>query len=140
MRIMGIDPGDRRIGIAISDETGMIANPVGVVEHISRHANAVEILRQAELLSAEKIIIGLAYDEDGTPSLSGRKSIRLGDEIKSISQIQVVYVDEYGSTNLAQQTAREMGIKRSARQGHRDEIAAVVILQTYLDQIRPESL
>ncbi len=140
MRVLGIDPGEKNIGLAVSDETGLVANPVGVIRHVSRHADALEILRQAGNLEVEHIVIGLAFDPEGIPSPSGRKSIRLGDEIKSLSQIEVTYMDEYGSTNLAQQTAREMGIRHSSRKGHRDEIAAVIILQAYLDQSYPESI
>jgi putative holliday junction resolvase len=134
MRVLGIDPGEKRIGLAISDDTGMIANPVGVMEHVSRSEDAARIVRLAQETGANEIVIGLALDQDGQPTFSGRKSTRLGEAISVLSGISVKYMDEYGTTNQAQQTAREMGVSRQKRSGHRDEIAAVIILQAYLDQ------
>jgi putative Holliday junction resolvase len=134
MRILGVDPGEKRIGLAISDETGMIANPVGVVIHSSRNKDADVILSQARELNAGLIIIGQALDEEGKPTASSRSAERLADEIRSRGEVPVEMVDEYGSTNEAQTTAFEMGLKRKNRRGHRDTIAAVIILQRYLDQ------
>jgi putative holliday junction resolvase len=133
MRILGIDPGEKRIGLAISDETGIIANPVGVMGHTSRSEDAARIVQFALESGVGEIVIGLALDQDAQPTFSGRKSIRLGDAINELSGIPVRYVDEYGTTNQAQQSAIEMGMNRKKRSGHRDEIAAVIILQTYLD-------
>jgi putative holliday junction resolvase len=136
MRIIGIDRGDKRIGLAVSDETGLIANPVKVIEHISLAVNAAEITLLAKSLNAEVIVIGVAKDGENQLSPSGRKSIRLGEEIERQSGLPVKYMDEYGSTRLARDTALEMGLKRSKRGGHRDDVAAVIILQSYLDQMR----
>lgn len=136
MRIIGIDRGDKRIGLAVSDETGLIANPVKVIEHISLTVNAAEITLLAKSLNAEVIVIGVAMDGENQLSPSGRKSIRLGEEVERQSELPVKYVDEYGSTRLARETALEMGLKRSKRGGHRDDVAAVIILQSYLDQMR----
>jgi putative holliday junction resolvase len=137
MRILGIDPGEKRIGLAISDETGLIANPVGVIIHVSRRQDADAIVQKTIQLGAELIVIGCAYDPEGEPSPSGRKAIRLGEEIKNMTTLPIEYMDEYGTTNLAQQTGIEMGIGKKSRRGHRDEIAAVIILQDYLESKRP---
>lgn len=136
MRFLGVDRGDVRIGVAVSDDTGLIANPVCVIKHVSLAANAAELIRLAESMKTETIVIGLAMDGENLPSPSGRKSIRLGEEIIRQSGLKVEYVDEYGSTQLARETALEMGLKRSKRGGHRDDVAAVIILQSYLDQIQ----
>jgi len=135
MRILGVDPGEKRIGLAISDETGMIANPAGVLLHRSRSKDADAILTQAKELNAGLIIIGQALDDEGRPSLSSRSAERLAEEIRNQGGIPVEMVDEYGSTNEAKTTAIEMGLTRKNRKGHRDTIAAVIILQRYLDQI-----
>lgn len=137
MRFLAVDPGDVRIGLAVSDETGLIAGPAGVILHTARAADAAAILQKLRELGAAKIVMGVAYDPDGNPAPSGRKAIRLAEEIKAQAEVEVVYVDEYGTTNQAQQAAREMGIGRKQRreEGHRDAIAAVVILQNYLETL-----
>ncbi len=139
MRIMGVDPGEKRIGLAVSDETGLIANPLGIVIHTSRRVDAQTIIARAESLSITKIVIGLSLDEEGNPSSSGRKAQRLGEEIRQISGMAIEYIDEYGTTNLAQSVAREMNLKKKDRKGHRDEVAAVIILQMYLDKEKQET-
>jgi putative holliday junction resolvase len=137
MRILGIDPGEKRIGLAISDETGLIANPVGVLGHVSRREDAGSIVNKAIQLGAEMIVIGCAYNPEGEPSPSGRSAIRLGEEIKNLTTLPIEYMDEYGTTHLAQQVGVEMGIGKKARRGHRDEIAAVIILQAFLESKTP---
>jgi putative holliday junction resolvase len=139
MRILGVDPGDKRIGLAISDELGISANPAGVVEHVARRIDAEQIVRKAQELGAMKIVIGTALDANGQPSPSGRKAMRLGEEVRLLTHLEVVYVDEYGTTNMALSTAIEMGVKRKDRQGHRDEFAAAIILQSYLDRQQAEN-
>lgn len=140
MRYMGIDPGDVRIGLAVSDDTGLIAGPAGVIIHTARSADATAILQKVWELGAHKIVMGVAYDPEGNPAPSGRKAIRLAEEIKSQAEIDIVYVDEYGTTNQAQQAARDLGLGRKQRraEGHRDAIAAVILLQSYLDTLPRE--
>ncbi len=136
MRVIGVDPGEKRIGMAISDDTGMIANPFGIIHHTSLEGDAQAILKVVSDASAEMIVIGQSLDDDGYATPSGRRANRLAEEICNLSKIPVTMIDEYGSTNEAQEAAVEMGLSRKNRKGHRDAIAAVVILQRYLDQIR----
>jgi putative Holliday junction resolvase len=139
-RTMGIDPGDKRIGIAVSDETGTIANPHQVLNHISRAENAQRIVAIATELSVIGIVIGQTLTDDGEVSFQGRKSVRLKDAIQQISDIPVTLWNEDFSTNSAQESRRAMGIKAKNRQGHFDAIAATIILQGYLDSIsRPSA-
>ncbi len=135
MRILGIDPGEKRIGLAISDDLGIAANPLGVVMHSNRRADAESILKIAMDSNVERIVIGQSLDDDGNLTPSARKAIRLADEIRLLTEIPVMMIDEYGSTNEAQSAAIEMNIPRNRRKGHRDAIAALIILQRYLDSI-----
>jgi putative holliday junction resolvase len=132
-RILAVDPGSKRLGIALSDPTGTIASPHSVLLHHSRGQDAQRIAEIANQFEVGSIIIGQALTSDGTVGPSGRKSQRLADAIKEISDIQVILWDESGSTQIAQQAALEMGKQRKRRHGHHDMIAAVVILQDYLD-------
>lgn len=132
-RILAVDPGDKRLGIAISDLTGTIASPVCVLTHVSREENALAILAIAEEREVKLIVIGQAFNWDGEISFQGRKSTRLADKIRAMGSIPVILWNEYGSTSIARNARRMMNVSRKKRSGHLDDLAATVILQTYLD-------
>lgn len=132
-RILAVDPGDKRLGIAISDLTGTIASPVCVLTHVSREENALAILAIAEEKEVKLIVIGQAFNWDGEISFQGRKSTRLADKIRAMGSIPVILWNEYGSTSIARNARRMMNVSRKKRSGHLDDLAATVILQTYLD-------
>lgn len=133
MRILGIDPGDKNIGVALSDPTGTIANPLTVVRHVSRPINAATIAGLARENSVGKIIVGQSLDLDGKPSFQGRKATRLAAAIRTQTEIPVELWDEAYSTQEARAARIQMGTTRAKRQGHLDELAATIILQSYLD-------
>ena len=132
-RILAVDPGDKRLGIAISDLTRTIASPVCVLTHVSREENALAILTIAEEKEVKLIVIGQAFNWDGELSIQGRKSTRLAEKIRALGSIPVLLWDEYGSTSTARNARRMMNVSRKKRSGHLDDLAATVILQTYLD-------
>jgi len=134
MRILGIDPGDKNIGVAISDPSGTIANPLTVIQHVSRLIDAATIAGLVRENRAEKIIVGQSLDVDGKPSFQGRKAARLAAAIRTQTEIPVELWDEGYSTQEARAARIALGATRSKRQGHLDELAATVILQSYLDQ------
>lgn len=133
MRILAVDPGDQRIGLALSDPSGTIANPLSVLRHVSRPLDAAQIAQIAAELGAAEIVVGQALDEDGQPTPEGRKAARLAEAIQAQTNLPVRLWDESGSTQAAQQARRAMGVVRRQRQGHLDKLAATVILQSYLD-------
>lgn len=133
MRILGIDPGEKNIGVALSDPTGTIANPLTIIQHTSRIVDAASIAALATENSVELIIVGQSMDEEGQPTLAGRRASRLAAAIRTQTQTPVQLWDEYGSTQIARQAKINMGVTRKKRSGHMDELAAVVILQNYLD-------
>jgi len=132
-KVMGIDPGDKRIGIAVSDETGSIATPLKVLSHIKREIDAAMISNLADELGVGKIIIGQALDDDGIPSPQGRKAARLAEAIRAQTHLPVLLWDESGSTREAHSVRLMMNANKKDRRGHLDALAATVILQTYLD-------
>jgi len=139
MRVLGIDPGDKNIGLALSDPSGMIANPLMVIEHVSRQIDAAFIANVASQNGVGKIIVGQSLDVDGKPSFQGRKANRLAAAIRTQTDLPVILWDEAYSTQEARAARIEMGVNRSRRRGHLDELAATVILQSYLDrEIPPE--
>jgi putative holliday junction resolvase len=132
-RIMAVDPGDQRIGLAISDPTATIANPLATVKHTARMVDAAQIALIASEQGAVLIVVGQPLDSEGKVGPAARKSERLAEAIRSQTSIPVILWDESGSTQTAQSAIRLIGGRRKPRFGHLDEVAAVVILQNYLD-------
>lgn len=139
MRIIAVDPGEKRIGIAISDPTGTIANPLTVVKHVSRKINAASIAQLADENQADRIIIGQALDVEGNLTPQARRAARLANAIRTQTDLPVVLWDESGSTQAARNARIAMGVPRKKRRGHLDDLAATYILQTYLDAQSTES-
>lgn len=133
MRILGIDPGDKNIGVALSDPTGTIANPLTLIQHVSRPIDAATVAQLARENDAKKIIVGQSFDLDGKPNFQGRKAARLAAAIRTQTEIPVELWDEAYSTQEARGARIAMGTTRSKRSGHLDELAATVILQSYLE-------
>ena len=77
MRVLAVDPGEKRIGIAMSDPTGTIANPMTVLKHVSRAVDAATIAQMASENDAKLILVGNALDEEGHPTSQSRRASRL---------------------------------------------------------------
>jgi len=133
MRILAVDPGEKNLGIALSDPTGMLASPLTVLRHVSRPINAAAIAQLAQEHGAGRIVVGEALDDDNQPTPQSQRAHRLAAAIRSQTRIPVVLWDESGSTQAARQARIALGVTRRKRQGHLDELAATYILQTYLD-------
>ena len=132
-RILAIDPGDKRIGLALSDPSATIASPLRVIEHVSRIVDAAQISAVAAEMEVVLILVGQSLDDNGIPSPEGRKAGRLAEAIRQQTVVPVEMWDESFSTQTAQQARIAMGVKRAKRRGHMDELAATVILQSYLE-------
>lgn len=132
-RILAVDPGSKRIGLAISDPTQTIATPLKVIKHVSRVLDAAQIAQTAGEQQAVLIIIGCPLDSEGLLGPAARSAARVAEAVRSQTSLPVELWDESGSTHSAQAAAVEMGISRRKRAGHLDEVAAAVILQSYLD-------
>lgn len=133
MRILAVDHGEKRIGLALSDPTATIASPLKVIEHVSRAIDAAQVATLAEENGVGLIVIGQSFDEDGRPNLAGRRAARFAEELKNQTDVPVELFDESFSTQEARATRIEMGVSRRKRAGHLDELAAVMILRSYLE-------
>jgi putative Holliday junction resolvase len=133
MRILAVDPGEKRIGLALSDPSGTIANPLGVLKHVSRPLDAAAIAQLGRDNQAGLIVVGQALDDEGQPTPEGRRSARLAAAIQEQTDLPVVLWDESGSTQAARSARIAIGVPRHKRRGHLDDLAATYILQTYLD-------
>ena len=133
MRILAIDHGEKRIGLALSDETAAIASPLKVVEHVSRAIDAAQVADIALQNDVTLIVIGQSFDEEGNPNPAGRRAGRFADELRNQTNIPIELWDESFSTQDARAARIELGLSRKKRAGHQDAFAAVVILQSYLE-------
>ncbi len=125
-RFLAVDPGDKRIGLAVSDPSGTIARPLAVIKHVSRNADAQTILKWAVECEADGILVGLALDAAGQIGPQARKALRLIEALRTMTELQVDTWDETDSTN----TALRLGGKKD---NMTDARAASVFLQEFLD-------
>jgi putative Holliday junction resolvase len=133
MRILAVDHGEKRIGLALSDPTATIASPLKVIEHVSRLIDAAQVAEIAGQNDVGLIVIGQSFDEEGNPNAAGRRAASFADELKNQTDIPIVLFDESFSTQDARASRIEMGVSRKKRSGHLDELAAVMILRSYLE-------
>ncbi len=140
MRILAVDHGEKRIGLALSDPTGTIASPLKVIDHISRLMDAAQVAALAQENEAGLIVIGQSFDEEGRPNLAGRRAAKFSQALQEQTAIPVVLWDESFSTQDARAARIELGVSRKKRSGHQDSLAAVVILQSYLESNRSSKI
>ena len=133
MRILAVDHGAKRIGLAISDPTGTIANPLTVIAHVARAVDAAQVAELARVQQAGRIVVGVALGDDGQPNPAGRSAARFAEALHAQSELPVELWDESFSTQTARAARIAMGVPRRKRAGHLDDLAATVILQSYLD-------
>ena len=136
MRILAVDHGEKRIGVAVSDTTATIATPLKVIEHTSRAIDAAQVADLATQNDVTLIVVGQSFDEEGKPNPAGRRAGRFADELKNQTNIPIELWDESFSTQDARAARIELGVSRKNRSGHQDAFAAVVILQSYLEAHR----
>ena len=134
-RVLGLDVGDKRIGIALSDETGLIASPHSVYVRIGYGPDVKYIRRLCEDFSVSRIVCGLPRNMDGSEGFQAEK-VRAFAEKLTEGGLNVEFQDERLSTVSAHQALIEGGMRRDARKGTVDKVAAAVILQQYLDRNR----
>lgn len=133
MKIMGLDYGDRRIGVAVSDIFGWTAQGVEVIE---RRREGDEYDRIAELANqheVEEIVVGLPKNMNGSVGPRGEICKDFAEELRNRIKVPVHLWDERLTTVSAQRTLIEADVSRKKRKGIVDKMAAVLILQNYLD-------
>jgi putative holliday junction resolvase len=141
LRSLGLDVGDRRIGIAVSDPLGMLARPLSVLERVEDAADIQTLLALVKEQQAEMIIVGLPLSMNGSLGTQAQNVQNFAEKLKSTSPVPLEYRDER-LTTVAAKNIVEAGKKKKERfvkKGAYDAAAAAVILQTYLDEARPVS-
>ena len=136
MRILAVDYGDSRIGLAVSDKLGIIASPVGTIKSVGMRGDVDEIARKAVELGAELIVLGLPLNMDGSEGERAEKTRKLGSVLSKVSGLQVAFMDERLTTVSAERVLDEAEMRWDKRKRVVDTISAQIILQTYLDKIK----
>lgn len=134
-RVLAVDPGEKRIGIALSDLTATLAAPFAVIRHVAMDIDCLKIIEMALQNQVTTIVIGQALGGEGELTRQSRHSQKMAEVIRRFTDIPVVLWDESGSTQEAQEIARLQASNRKKRSGHLDDQAAAVILQNYLDSV-----
>jgi putative Holliday junction resolvase len=132
-RLISVDPGEKNIGIAISDPTATLARPLQIVHHIRLILDAGQIAQIAHENEVCLIIVGFPTGENGEMIPQSRHSQKLAKAIQEQSGLPVELWGEENSTQMARKQLIEMNVPVSKRGGHQDAAAAAVILQSYLD-------
>jgi putative Holliday junction resolvase len=134
-RLLAIDYGERRVGLAISDPTGTIASPAGViVRRAGKRPPIAEIVRRAEALEARGFVVGLPLDGDGNETPRSIETRSLAGELSRRTGLSVELVDERYTTAAALRAVHEMGGSTRGRKGDVDALAAAVLLQQVLNR------
>lgn len=133
-RIMGLDVGDKTIGVALSDPMFLIANPL---ETIKRKKASLDIKRLVEIIEkedVETIVVGLPKNMNNTIGPQSMKVMSFVDLLKKQTDKEIVYEDERMTTIQSERVLIDMDVRRENRKQYIDKIAATFILQTYLDR------
>lgn len=129
-RLLAVDWGDRRIGLAVSDELGMIASPAGVIERrAGKRPPIAELMRRIEALGARGVVFGLPLDGNGDDTDRVREVREVGAKLAERTGLPVRWVDERFTTAAALRTIRDMGGSTRGRKGDVDALAAAILLQ-----------
>ena len=132
-RWMAIDWGERRIGLALSDPSGTIATPAGViVRRAGKRPPIAELVRRAEALEARAIVMGLPLDGEGEDTPRSVECRRVARELARRTMLPVALLDERFTTATALRAIHDMGGSTRGRKGDVDALAAAVLLQQAL--------
>lgn len=134
MRVVGLDLGAARIGVAVSDPSGVVASPHSVVRRTGSHAaDHRAVAAVIEEYEAELLVVGLPRSLDGSLGRAAVSALAEVDELASALAVPVETVDERLTTVSAERSLREMDVRGAARRAVVDKVAAAILLQAWLD-------
>ena len=145
MRILGLDVGDKTVGVAVSDPLGIIATGVTTIERVGIRKDTGKVIDYIREYECPLVVIGLPLNLDDTDSVQTEKvrefRTMLENKLRSsgpLSKVRIVWQDERYSTAEAEEVLIEANMSREDRKKIIDRQAAIVILQRYLDRVPPE--
>ena len=134
MAILGLDPGEKRIGVAFAE--GTVAVPLTVIHSEGEEADMERILSLAREYAAERIVVGLPHSIDGSVGPQAEAVLEFCTALSRRTDIPIDTWDERLSSVVADDMLAQAGVKPEQRQARRDAAAAAVILQSYLDGMK----
>jgi len=134
VRIICLDVGDKRIGVAVSDALGMAAHGLKTIDR-EGCMSALKAVIEEYQEEIGSMLVGLPKMLSGDVGIQGEKVLAFVEELKSALHLPVIMWDERLSTVSAERTLIEAGLSRKKRKGLKDKVAAVIILQSYLDSV-----
>lgn len=138
MRILGLDYGSKTVGVAVSDPLGLTAQKVETIWRKQENKLRRTLARIEELIAeyeVEKIVLGFPKNMNNTVGERAEKALEFGEMLKKRTGLAVIMWDERLTTVEADRTLIEAGVRRENRKQYLDGIAAVFILQGYLDSL-----
>ena len=134
MRVIGIDLGSKRIGVAVSDFTGSVASPLTVVHRgKSKRADHDAIARIVREEEAEAIVVGLPLNMDGSRGSAAKAAVAEAEQISTVAGVPTHLHDERLTTVTAERALKEANMRAEDRRNVVDKVAAAVLLQSWLD-------
>jgi putative holliday junction resolvase len=136
VRYLGLDVGDRRIGVALSDESATLASPLLTFERVGPRKDLKAVAAMVRERGATEVVVGLPRRLDGTIGAQAQKVLDFMDALQPVARVPVVPWDERLTTVAAHQALAEAGMgwrERRERRGLVDKVSATLILQGYLD-------
>ncbi len=130
---MGLDVGTKTIGVAVSDETRLIASPLRTVERRSVKRDVEGLANDIAERGIEAVVVGLPYELDGSEARSARLARQIGEAVRERFELPVHYVDERFTSVDAERQLIEARVSRQRRKEIIDQQAACIILQSFLD-------
>ena len=137
MRILGLDLGERRVGVAASDPNGIIAHPLEQFEPSGWRDLVATVVRLVAREEAGRVVVGHPLLLDGTSGEQARRVEAVVEELRKALAVPVVFWDERFTTVEAEDALRQAGVRSDRRRGRRDKVAAALMLQAYLDAGAP---
>ncbi len=135
MKVLAVDYGERRVGLAVSDEIGITAQGLETIEVNDESEILLRVARKADETGAETIVIGLPLNMNGTESEKSRKVREFGKQLSKETSLPVVFYDERMTSKQAHNVMREINKKTRGNKPMIDRISATLILQEYLKTI-----
>ena len=140
MRSLGLDIGDRKTGVAISDPDGVLATPLTVIERRNQEDVIADIIKLVEQYKVECIVVGLPYSLDGHLTQQAMKVKDFTEKLQNViasrsPKINIQMWDERLSSVAAERLIIEAGTRKDKRKQHQDALAAAIILQGFLDSL-----
>ena len=134
MRSLGLDIGDKRIGVALSDPGGILASPFTILDRRDDAADVEAIIDIVSQQQVEQIVVGLPRSMDGSIGMQAEKVKSFVQKLCSRTEVPVEFRDERLTTVLAKRLMQSVGKKKSRKKARDDAIAAELILQGYLEE------